>query len=54
MVTKTKEDGITDVTKIYNNVVNRVKEAEEAAKAALKDANITLEVSNPQSCFSPP
>ncbi|XP_024119648.2 laminin subunit alpha-5 isoform X2 [Oryzias melastigma] len=46
VITKTKEDGITDVTKIYNNIVNRVKEAEEAAEAALKEANSTLESIN--------
>ncbi|XP_041858853.1 laminin subunit alpha-5 isoform X2 [Melanotaenia boesemani] len=43
LIAETKKNGIVDVTKAYNNVLNNIKEAEEAAKMAEKAANDTLE-----------
>ncbi|XP_026188237.1 laminin subunit alpha-5 isoform X2 [Mastacembelus armatus] len=42
LVAETKKDGITDVTQAYNNIINRIREAEEAAEMADKAANISL------------
>uniref|UniRef100_A0A8C2ZML6 Laminin subunit alpha-5 n=1 Tax=Cyclopterus lumpus TaxID=8103 RepID=A0A8C2ZML6_CYCLU len=46
VVTETKKDGLVDVTKAYNKIINSIKEAEEAAKMAEKAANDTMEVQN--------
>lgn len=44
LVAETKKGGFVDVTHSYNNIINSIKEAEEAAKIADKAANDTLEV----------
>ncbi|XP_067382208.1 laminin subunit alpha-5 isoform X2 [Channa argus] len=43
LVAETKNDGIVDVTQVYNKIINSIKEAEEAAKMADQAANATLE-----------
>ncbi|XP_035864341.1 laminin subunit alpha-5 isoform X2 [Sander lucioperca] len=43
LVAETTKGGFVDVTKAYNNIINSIKEAEEAAKMADKAANATLE-----------
>ncbi|XP_045913044.1 laminin subunit alpha-5 isoform X2 [Micropterus dolomieu] len=43
LVAETKKGGFVDLTHSYNDIINSIKEAEEAAKIADKAANDTLE-----------
>uniref|UniRef100_A0A8C9YW11 Laminin, alpha 5 n=1 Tax=Sander lucioperca TaxID=283035 RepID=A0A8C9YW11_SANLU len=51
LVAETTKGGFVDVTKAYNNIINSIKEAEEAAKMADKAANATLEVQDAWACL---
>ncbi|KAM9752098.1 laminin subunit alpha-5 isoform 2-T2 [Menidia menidia] len=44
LVEETKKEGIVDVTQAYNNIINSIKAAEEAAKMAEKAASDTSEI----------
>ncbi|XP_047462931.1 laminin subunit alpha-5 isoform X2 [Mugil cephalus] len=43
LVAETNRDGTVNGTKVYNNIINSIKEAEDAAMMAEKAANDTLE-----------
>lgn len=44
MVLETRKDGTVNVTKAYSNIIDNIKEAEEASNMADGAANDTLEV----------
>lgn len=43
-VEETKTEGLVDMTKAYNNIINSIKAAKTAADKADEDASKTLEV----------